>query len=85
MKYYPVGLKWETKGYHCEIISKSNVSDGHGTYYSHEVTWEPKYDNRVAHIKNMSTKKLEKEFKRVNINPKPANQNHFEDEDLFEV
>jgi hypothetical protein len=84
MKQYPVGLSWKTKGYHCEILSTEMRSDGSSTWLSHNVEWKPKWDYAMKHIKQMSTKKLEKEFKRLGIQPKPEEQEHFDDA-MFEV
>ena len=84
MKHYPVGLKWETKGYHCEILSTEIRSDGTYQWLSHNVEWKSKWGGYRPMIKQMSTKKLEKEFKRVGIHAQPVKEKHFS-ENLFEV
>ena len=84
MKHYPVGLKWESKGYKCTIVSTQPRGQDGYHWLSHDVEWNPKYGYSMKHIKHMSTKKLEKEFKRLGINPDPDNQSHFE-EGLFEL
>ena len=85
MRHYPVGLKWETKGYNCTIVNTSPLTAADGYHWlSHDVEWNPKYGYSIKHIKHMSTKKLDKEFKRLGINPEPDTQSHF-DEGLFEL
>jgi hypothetical protein len=64
-------------------------SDGERQWMSHNVEWKPKqrfmfYSRGHEHMKQMSVKKLEKEFKRVNVTFQPRNENHFE-KDLFEI
>lgn len=84
MKSYPVGLTWETKGYHCTILSTEPRSQNSEHWLSHNVEWNPKREWSAKHVKQMSTKKLEKEFRRLGISPEPEQQIHFE-EDLFSV
>jgi hypothetical protein len=84
MKYYPVGLKWETKGYHCTILGTDECTDGVHYWLSHRVEWNPKYGYSTKHTKKMSTRKLAKEFKRLGITQPVEDKNHFE-EGLFEI
>ena len=86
MRCYPVGLTWETKGYNCTIKSTEIRKDYEHSWLSHNVEWKPKYDYsiNITRTMQMSTKKLEKEFRRIGISPQPEDQAHFE-EDLFSV